>query len=100
MIESFTARSRRLDGYRQILLNLRLPYERGQAPRPEFQLTPVLPIVFHTGPRPWNAPRTLAKLVGGPEGFRPFVPLYQPLFWVLALALLWTVGLAGGAIVL
>ncbi len=53
-------------------------------PRPEFKLTPVLPIVFHTGARPWAAARTLAELVGGPEAFQAFVPRYSPLFWDLA----------------
>jgi hypothetical protein len=59
-------------------------WEELPAPRPEFQPTPVLPIVFHTGPRPWKAPRSLAELVKAPEAFRPFVPQYQPLFWDLA----------------
>jgi len=59
-------------------------WEERSVPRPALQLTPVLPIVFQTGPRPWTAPRTLAELVAGPEALRPFVPAYQPLFWDLA----------------
>ena len=59
-------------------------WEEQSAPRPAFQLTPVLPIVFHTGPRPWKAPRTVAELMAGPEEFRPFAPVYQLLFWDLA----------------
>jgi len=37
------------------------------APRPEFRLTPVLPIVFHTGPRPWSAARTIEELIAVPK---------------------------------
>ena len=59
-------------------------WEELPAPRPEFRLTPVLPIVFHTGDRPWGAARTLAEVLGGPEEFRPFAPQYSPLFWDLA----------------
>jgi hypothetical protein len=59
-------------------------WEDQPAPRPEFRLTPVLPIVFHTGARPWSAPRAVADLVGGPDAFRAFVPQYGPLFWDLA----------------
>jgi hypothetical protein len=59
-------------------------WEELRPPRPAFRLTPVLPIVFHTGPRPWNAARTLAELLRGPEAFRAFVPHYGPLFWDLA----------------
>ncbi len=44
----------------------------------------MLPIVFHTGPRPWGAARTVAELVGGPEPLRAFAPRYSPLFWDLA----------------
>jgi hypothetical protein len=59
-------------------------WEDRQPPRPPLRLTPVLPIVFHTGPRPWNAARSLAELINAPEGLRAFVPAYQPLFWDLA----------------
>jgi hypothetical protein len=48
------------------------------------RLTPILPIVFHTGAQPWNTHRSLAELIGGPEEFRPFAPQWQPLFWDLA----------------
>ena len=60
-------------------------WEDRQPPRPDFQLTPVVPIVFHTGKRPWGSPRALAELLGGPEAFRRFGPQYEPLFWDLAL---------------
>jgi hypothetical protein len=59
-------------------------WEEQPVPRPAFQLTPVVPIVFHTGARPWGSHRQLADLLGGPEVFRKFAPHYQPLFWDLA----------------
>src|SRR5262249_14105728 len=55
-----------------------------KAPKPSFQLTPVVPIVFHTAARPWGSNREFADLIGGPEGFRKFAPQYRPLFWDLA----------------
>ncbi len=59
-------------------------WEDRKPPRPDFRLTPVVPIVFHTGQRPWSSPRVLAELLGGPDVFRRFAPQYQPLFWDLA----------------
>jgi len=59
-------------------------WEERPAPRPPLRLTPVLPIVFHTGPRPWRAARSLGELLAGPDAFRVFAPQYQPLFWDLA----------------
>ncbi len=59
-------------------------WEDRQPPRPDFTLTPVVPVVFHTGKRPWGSPRALVDLLGGPEAFRRFLPQYQPLFWDLA----------------
>jgi hypothetical protein len=53
-------------------------------PRPPFRLTPVLPIVFHTGPRPWGSNRELSDLLGEPAAFHMFAPRWQPLFWDLA----------------
>lgn len=51
--------------------------------KPPLRLTPVLPIVFHAGPRRWKTHRTLADLFEPPEPFRSFVPVWQPLFWHL-----------------
>ncbi len=48
------------------------------------RLGPVLPIVLHTGPDPWATNRTLADLIDAPEGLRPYVPTWQPVFWDLA----------------
>src|SRR6202007_2591228 len=37
-------------------------------PRGEpLRLTPILPVVFHTGQRPWNTNRTLADLIAAGE---------------------------------
>lgn len=48
------------------------------------QLTPVLPVVFHTGTEPWRTHRTLAELFVGPEQVRPVAPHWPLLFWELA----------------
>ncbi len=59
-------------------------WEKSQTPRVPLRLTPVLPIMFHTGAVPWRTNRDLAALVACPEAFRPYVPHWQPLFWDLA----------------
>jgi hypothetical protein len=59
-------------------------WEDRHDPGQPLRLTPILPIVFHTGAQPWNTHRSLAELIGGPEEFRPFAPQWQPLFWDLA----------------
>ena len=48
------------------------------------RLSPVLPIVFHTGREPWATHRTFADLFTIPEPFRPYAVSWQPLFWDLA----------------
>src|SRR5580700_4390896 len=58
--------------------------EQHPTPRPAFHLTPILPIVLHTGPLPWGSARSLRDLVDEPAGFRAFVPNWQPMFWELA----------------
>jgi predicted transposase YdaD len=58
--------------------------EAEQTPRQPFRLSPVVPIVLHTGPAPWRTHRELAELIGGPEALRAFAPRWQPLFWDLA----------------
>jgi putative YhgA-like transposase len=58
-----------------------------EADHPEaepLRLTPVIPIVFHTGARAWRAYRELIDLIGGPDELRRFAPQWQPLFWDLA----------------
>src|SRR5262249_16009699 len=48
------------------------------------RLSPVVPLIFHTGPTPWKANRELIDLIGGPEAARAFAPRWQPLFWDIA----------------
>jgi Putative transposase, YhgA-like len=38
------------------------------------RLTPIVPVVFHTGPNPWNVERQLSELFSGPEEFRVWAP--------------------------
>jgi hypothetical protein len=59
-------------------------WEALDTPRPPFQLTPVVPLVFHTGGRPWNTHRTVKDLLAEPESLRALAPQCQPLFWDLA----------------
>ena len=57
----------------------------GQAPpRGGFLLRPILPVVLHTGIRPWGAVKTLRDLLVDPGVFRQFLPDWQPLFWEVA----------------
>jgi len=48
------------------------------------KLTPIVPIVFHTGLTRWRHPRTLAELVCGPEELRQMAPQWPIRFWDLA----------------
>jgi hypothetical protein len=48
------------------------------------ELTPIVPIVFHTGLTQWTSNRTLKELVGGPEELRRFAPQWPIRFWDLA----------------
>lgn len=53
------------------------------APKPTFRLTPVLPLVLHTGSRPWGSAKSIAELLDWPDEFRQFAPVWSPLFWDL-----------------
>jgi hypothetical protein len=48
------------------------------------RLTPVLPIVFHTGQMPWRTNLELSELIEGPEGLRRLAPHWPVLLWDLA----------------
>lgn len=48
------------------------------------RLTPVVPIVFHTGASAWRSNRELSDLIDGPDVLKSFAPKYTPLFWDLA----------------
>jgi hypothetical protein len=75
----------------RMLLEVVLYWERqwqtwgkAEQPKDEFRLTPVLPIVLHTGVQPWGSTRTLADMLGPPDAFHPFAPAWGPLFWELS----------------
>ncbi|MBV9124246.1 MAG: Rpn family recombination-promoting nuclease/putative transposase [Planctomycetes bacterium] len=59
-------------------------WEDKHPPGEPLRLSPVLPVVFHTGPGPWKTNRELAELIAGPESLRALAPRWQPLFWDLA----------------
>ena len=59
-------------------------WEQSESPRSPLRLTPVVPIVLHTGSTPWRTHRQLTDLLSGPEAFHAFAPRWQPLFWDLA----------------
>jgi predicted transposase YdaD len=59
-------------------------WEDHHEPGEPLSLSPILPVVFHTGADPWRTHRDLAELITGPEALRAFVPNWQPLFWDLA----------------
>jgi hypothetical protein len=59
-------------------------WQQLEMPRPEFRLTPVIPIVLFTGPTPWGSTRRLSELLGEPAVFHAFAPDVEPLFWNLA----------------
>ena len=52
--------------------------------RPPLRLTPILPIVMYTAPRPWGSARTLAEMLDEPEAFHAFAPKWEPIFWELS----------------
>ena len=54
-------------------------------PKPgPLELTPIVPVVFHTGLTRWLSNRTLAELVRGPEELRQLAPQWPVRFWDLA----------------
>ena len=60
-------------------------WKEGHKRGDKLRLSPVLPIVFHTGGEPWDTARTLADLIEAPPGFAALVPSWRPLFWDLAM---------------
>lgn len=59
-------------------------WEEHSPPKPDFLLRPILPIVLHTGSRPWGTVKTLRELLVEPEVFRLLLPDWRPLFWEVA----------------
>src|SRR5437879_6058862 len=55
-------------------------WEAAPSPKPPFRLNPVLPVVVYTGATPWGSNRTLADLLGEPQAFHAYAPVWQPLF--------------------
>jgi hypothetical protein len=54
-------------------------------PKPgPLELTPIIPVVFHTGLTRWISNRTLAELVQGPEELQQLAPQWPIRFWDLA----------------
>src|SRR5207237_5872129 len=47
-------------------------WEQAAAPKPPLRLSPVLPLVLHTGTGPWQNNRTLHDLLGEPVEFHGF----------------------------
>ena len=59
-------------------------WEETPSPKDDFRLTPVLPIVLHTGNRPWGSARTVADMLGPLAAFHSFAPAWGPVFWELS----------------
>ena len=58
-------------------------WEERESPKVEFRLPPVLPIVLHAGHRAWTTARTLGEMLGPPDCFHDFAPVWKPIFWEL-----------------
>ena len=59
-------------------------HERGHPLGAGLRLTPVLPVVFHTGGAAWDSNRTLAELFDGPEQMRAWAPQWPITYWDLS----------------
>jgi hypothetical protein len=59
-------------------------WEAQEKPRGDFLLRPILPVVLHTGARPWGTVKSLRDLLVEPVVFRQFLPDWNPLFWEVA----------------
>ncbi len=59
-------------------------YERQHEEGASLRLTPVVPIIFHTGAGEWTSNRSLSDLFEGPEALRAYAPEWPLLFWDLA----------------
>ena len=52
-------------------------------PNQPLRLTPVLPLVVHTGRQPWNTNRNVADLIDAPPELRAFSPQWRLVLWDL-----------------
>lgn len=59
-------------------------WEEAHAYANPLRLTPVVPVVFHTGQRPWSTPTAVAELFDGPEELRVFAPQWVTAMWDLS----------------
>ena len=51
-------------------------WQAADAPREPLRLTPVLPIVFHTGGTRWRDRHTMADLIDCPESLKAYAPVW------------------------
>ncbi len=58
----------------------RREWESNRVPRSEWRFRAVIPIVFYTGDRPWNASLSLGAMMGIPDELSKFVPKFEILF--------------------
>lgn len=59
-------------------------WQSSPTPRDALRLNPMVPIVLHTGDRPWSTNRELSELMAGPDVLKAFAPHWPPLFWDVA----------------
>ena len=64
----------------QIWDSQRREWESKGVPRSERRFRPILPIVFYTGNRPWNASLSLHEIMGTPAELVRFVPKFEILY--------------------
>ena len=63
----------------QIWMEERRQWQDGQRREGAGRLTPIVPIVFHTGAQRWEAPLSLTALMDIPEVLSRFVPTFETL---------------------
>ena len=63
----------------QIWDSQRRQWESENVPKGEWRFRPILPIVFYTGDRKWNAPLDLGVMMDVPEALSRIGPKFEPL---------------------
>ena len=58
----------------------RREWESDNVPKSEWQLRPILPIVFYTGSQRWQTPLSLEPIMDVPEVLSRFIPRFDTLF--------------------
>ena len=64
----------------QIWDSQRREWESNNVPRSEWRFRTIIPIVFYTGDRPWNASLSLGEMIGTPAELSKFVPKFEILY--------------------